>query len=284
MRCSPLFLKTAAQIWRFPPDYEGMFFDPLKQRIVVAMHPHIYAFEQVYKGHDSNPVYFLLPNNVEKTMHALAISKEDSYLAIQNKPYEVTLVDYTRYQVPFICKISTNKSNPIIGINYLDATAFDFITIETTSLHLYKFIHKADKTSLSTVKSIVTPISNFYIDPVKCVLVLSSQVTKGLMQPYFFKGDDVKDVKGLEFSIKFAPENTETYNEKRDINTRNIKNYPREPNNNLHVLKLYDIYGKAALLHYNPFLGSIKIYFIQLSKVQGSVNTIKVSSMCISIN
>ena len=277
---TPLFIKRAIKLWDFPlNDIEGQFYDPLKNRIVVVMHPHVYAFEEKSIENDSNPVYFILPSNVEKTIYSLCISKEDCYIALQNKPYEVTLIDYTRYQVPFICKIATNKSNLIIGTSFLIAEKFDFITIEMESIHLYKFIHKDKKTSLSTVKTIVTPTGNYLLDPIKCVLVLSHFESKGLMQPYFFKNDEgsLRDVKGLEFNLKYTTESSKLFQEKREIYTRNIKNFSREATTNLQVIKLYDIYGRPSVIHYNPITGVIKIFFISMYQVRLGDISISVS-------
>ena len=206
LRPTPLFLKKAIQLWAYKrEELDGLFHDPLYQRLTLIIYPHVYVFQEIYPHSDPNPIYFILPNNVDKHIIACTISQNDSYISLQTKPNEVSLVDYTRYQVPFICKITTNSSNPIIGIHYMQSTKYDFLTIEVDSLHLYKFTHKEKKTSLTTIKTIVTSISNYYIDPHKCIVVLTSNENRALMQPFYFKNDEnnLRDIKGVEYSIKY---------------------------------------------------------------------------------
>lgn len=308
-----LFLVQTHKPWNLLSEGEyDTFYDPLQKRIVLLQSPHIYAFETYDKSKDPNPIYFMLPSKCKRA-ESLAISHNDRCVAVQDSLLHINFVDFGPPTPPTIsnqkqavilpkeCGLSFSSGyTKILGMSFVQSQYFDFVVAHCKGLEIYKF--DTNKRNLVSAKSISHASMNAWINPLDCVVILSSSGNnKGEMTTYHLRKDEqkLKKIEGPVFSLMLRPQDppnaTKAEKQQRDAKaqkfyceipqllTRNIKFYNEEVKMlekkraegfQMHKLLLTKIYLRSVFLHYNQSQGTIQVYRLHPEKVQKSLDQI----------
>ncbi len=312
-----LFLIQTHKLWNLSPegDFES-FYDPLQRRLVFLQLFNIYAFEPYNNERDSNPVYFRLPYKCKRA-DALTISHDDRYVAIQEGNLEVNFIEFGAPSlVQAVQKKQTNglpkesrvhissSKGRILALSFIQSPYFNLILCHGKGLEIYKYV--VDKKQLTSVKSMSFNTLDAWVNPISGVVVLSSSSTKGEMQTYSLRKDEVKlkSVKGASFVLALRqpdPPNTNKsdkqqrdtkaqkfYCEVSQLLTKNIKLYNeelkvvakrRQEGWFIHRLMLAKMYSKDVFIHYNQNDGTVQSYRLNFDKVQKSPHTISMDPL-----
>jgi len=179
-----LFLVQTHKAWELEKEYQ-VFYDSLQKRVILHQSFNVYAFEMYDNTKDPNPVYFSLPATY-KEIQALAISRGDQYMAIQDTLLHISFVyfgsptlDINREKAQI--KQANITFSPdklkILGVSFVQSPAVDMLACHCKGLELYKF-----NKNLENIKTISYKSLGAWINPLEGIIILSSSSSKGEMQ------------------------------------------------------------------------------------------------------
>ena len=208
-----LFLAQRYKLWNLKNEGEyDTFYDPLQKRIIFLQSTNVYAFERYDRVKDSNPIYFLLPSKY-KNVDALAISHDDRYIIIQDGLLKVAFIDFGPMLIgqaiqqkdmetkERIIEFQKNKVR-ILSFSFIKSNYFDFVICFSTGFDIYKY-DTGKRQINKPIKSISYNTLNVWINPLESLIIMSSSKTKGEIQTYHIKRDDIKlkKIKGPTFNL-----------------------------------------------------------------------------------
>jgi len=294
--------------WKVSDSEFDLFYDPLQKRIILYQTINVYAFEPFERTKDPNPVYFQLPSKY-KNVQALAISRNDQYIAIKNAPLHFDFIDFgnpttaAQKGLPKECGVTFSENRKkILAMTFIKSKYADLIVGHRKGLEIYNY--NPTKRSLSNSKSISYTSFNVWIDPLNSFIVLSSFMIKGELQTYYIKEVEKKEklikVGTINIKLRHAENVNESKVEKQDNDekaqklyreapqalTKNFKVFKAELDKKqqdlqkgcqLHHILIGKFYTESALIHYNQAQGAINVYIIVNDKYKKNSNNIEVN-------